>query len=74
MSKKCSTCNGDGEILIQHQLLEPSRQICPDCKGLGVPLRTILEEQFEESSMADGTIIYKGEDRYIDFEEEDYDV
>lgn len=72
--RKCSLCNGDGTVIIQHQNLEPVTKTCPECEGLGIPLRSRLEEQFEDAAIEDGSIIYSDDEcRHIDFEEEDYE-
>ena len=72
--KKCSLCKGEGRVLVtEHDTFSPTTKICPQCEGLGVPLHTIIEEQFEDSCIEDGTFIYPDDERSINFEEEDYD-
>lgn len=71
--KKCPKCKGDGTVYIQHQGIEPVLIDCPLCEGLGVPLRTSIEEQFDSACELDGNDL-RGDERYINFEEEDYEV
>lgn len=62
--KKCTLCKGTGKL---------NDKECPQCEGLGVPLHTVLEEQFEDAAIEDGIYLYPDDERCINFEEEDYD-
>lgn len=74
IKRKCGLCKGEGVIITQYSNIEPTTKICPECEGLGVPLRSKLEEQFEDAAIEDGSIIYSDDEcRHIDFEEEDYE-
>lgn len=72
---KCRRCSGTGRVLVtEHETFSPTTKRCPECEGFGVPLRSKLEEQFEDAAIEDGTIIYSDDEcRHIDFEENDYE-
>lgn len=72
--RKCKVCCGTGQILYKNITLNTCyKKECPECEGLGVPLRTTIEEQFEDCMIEDGTYLYPDQERFVDFEEEDYE-
>lgn len=62
---KCKVCNGEGFL---------QGKECHECEGTGVPLRTIIEERFDEASELNGTKLYKEDITFIEFEEDDYEI
>lgn len=57
---KCKVCKGKGVIRGNIE--------CPQCEGLGVPLVTEVEEQFDDASEFEGNKLHPDQDGYIDVE------
>jgi DnaJ-class molecular chaperone len=67
---KCKKCKGSGK----YPPFKMDANFCPICEGTGVPLVTIVEEQYNEAAELDGTKSHPGDSNYIEFEEDDYEV
>lgn len=63
--KRCKACKGKGLL---------DGKDCPECEGTGVPLISPLEEQFNEAMELNGTRLHPDEDKFIEFEEDDYEI
>jgi RecJ-like exonuclease len=75
-TKKCKKCKGTG--LTNSRSFAGSvikeDNVCKECEGTGVKLMSKIEEEFDTTSEILGVKMYADDDRFIDLEEEDYEV
>lgn len=69
-TKKCKSCKGTGKL----QKMDAYGIECPICEGTGVKLMSKVEEDLDDALEMLGDKMYKDDDRFIDLEEEDYEV
>jgi DnaJ-class molecular chaperone len=72
-SRRCKHCKGKGIIVTRTSNNIIIKIICFKCEGAGIELSSEIEEQFKDSAEFDGTISHKGDNNFIEFEEDDYE-
>jgi len=69
-TKKCKKCKGTGRFPIKMD----SHTACPICEGSGIQLFSAKEEEYNDAVELTGDKVFKDQEKFIDLEEEDYEI